>query len=315
MRPAVIIPTYNRADMVCQAAESALAQSVRCDVVVVDDGSTDDTVDRLHRFGDRLRVLTQENAERGAARNAGALAEPRADPLIFLDADDVLAPDHLDTVAAMVAAHPNASLVSTRVDFVDHALDPIERLEVGPPGPITLDGFLRGREIVPPSAMAVRRWAFDEVRGFSERRDLSGSEDWLFVASVLSLAPGHRGGGNTVKMRRHDSNTATSSMTRTAELAHRLYFEESLPAFLEAGRDMALSPNLRRVSKARLLVRAAAGHYGDGEMKQARTLLRDAVGVYPGAMLDPLVPWTYVRSLLGRRVTASLRSLKRRRLF
>jgi glycosyltransferase involved in cell wall biosynthesis len=313
VNPAIIIPTYNRAEMVCQAAESALAQSRACAVVVVDDGSTDNTLERLARFGDRLDVVTQENAERGAARNTGARALPQADPLIFLDADDLLEPNHLEAVLKLVKASPGASLVSTGVRLVNQSLSPIGALRVGRPGPITLEGFLRGREIVPQGAMAVRRWAFDAVNGFSERRDLSGSEDWLFVASALALAPGHRGTQVTVQLREHGGNTGRDSMHQTALLAHRLYFDESLPALLGAGSEVRLPPGIQRASRARLLVRAAVGHYGDGEMSRVRRVLREAVSDHPAALLDPLVAWTFLRSLLGRRVSAGLRALKRGR--
>ncbi len=70
MKIAVIIPTYNRADMVCEAVDSALGQTAPGQVIVVDDGSTDDTLARLADYGDAITVVAQENAERGAARNA-----------------------------------------------------------------------------------------------------------------------------------------------------------------------------------------------------------------------------------------------------
>ena len=67
-----IIPTYNRARVVCEAIESALQQTYqKMEVIVVDDGSTDDTQARLRQYGNRIRVATQSNAGPAAARNRG----------------------------------------------------------------------------------------------------------------------------------------------------------------------------------------------------------------------------------------------------
>lgn len=86
---AVIIPVYNGAAYIAEAVESALMQDgVATEVVVVNDGSTDDTMQVLAAFGDRIRVVDQRNAGPPAARNAG-LAAARGDYIAFLDADDV----------------------------------------------------------------------------------------------------------------------------------------------------------------------------------------------------------------------------------
>jgi glycosyltransferase involved in cell wall biosynthesis len=88
---AVVIPTHNRAQLVCDAIESVLAQtSMPDEIVVVDDGSTDDTSSLLaQRYTDRppVRVVTQENRGVSAARNRG-IEETRSPWLAFLDSDD-----------------------------------------------------------------------------------------------------------------------------------------------------------------------------------------------------------------------------------
>ena len=98
MRISVVIPTYNRAGSVGEAIESALAQTREPDqVVVVDDGSTDDTSSILSTFGQRITVVTQSNAGVSAARNAG-LARATGDWLAFLDSDDVWHPHRIATL-------------------------------------------------------------------------------------------------------------------------------------------------------------------------------------------------------------------------
>src|SRR4051812_26873537 len=92
----VIIPTYNRANVVSEAVESVLNQTYsKVELIVVDDGSTDDTLEKLRRFGNTITVITQENAGPSAARNAG-IANARGDLIAFLDSDDLWLPTNLE---------------------------------------------------------------------------------------------------------------------------------------------------------------------------------------------------------------------------
>jgi glycosyltransferase involved in cell wall biosynthesis len=87
----VVIPTYNQATMLVEAVESVLAQTYeKAEVIVVDDGSTDDTAARMARFvaGGRVRYLAQQNRRQAAARNAGIRAS-RGELIAFLDHDDL----------------------------------------------------------------------------------------------------------------------------------------------------------------------------------------------------------------------------------
>ena len=91
-----IIPTFNRADLVCDAIESVRRQTYRnVEIIVVDDGSTDDTQAVLKAYGTSLRVIVQDNAGPAAARNRG-LAAARGDVITFLDSDDTWTPTKLD---------------------------------------------------------------------------------------------------------------------------------------------------------------------------------------------------------------------------
>jgi glycosyltransferase involved in cell wall biosynthesis len=90
-----IIPTYNRATLVSDAIDSVLAQTYpHLEVIVVDDGSTDGTLDVLTRYGDRIQVISQPNAGPGAARNRGMLAA-QGEMIAFLDSDDLWLPQKI----------------------------------------------------------------------------------------------------------------------------------------------------------------------------------------------------------------------------
>jgi len=103
----VVIPTYNRAGLVTRAIDSVLAGSSADDeVIVVDDGSTDTTLDVLRAYGDRIRVIRGRHAGAGSARNLGIRAATR--PLIaFLDSDDAWMPDKIALQRALMERRPD----------------------------------------------------------------------------------------------------------------------------------------------------------------------------------------------------------------
>jgi glycosyltransferase involved in cell wall biosynthesis len=97
-----IIPTYNRAHIVCDAIESVLAQTYpHIEVIVVDDGSKDDTLARLKQYGERIRVIGQPNAGPAAARNRG-IATARGELIAFLDSDDLWLPEKTERQVALL---------------------------------------------------------------------------------------------------------------------------------------------------------------------------------------------------------------------
>lgn len=94
----VVIPTYNRAEVISSAIESVLAQTgdeIDYEVIVIDDGSTDTTPEVLARYGQRIRCIRTPNRGVSAARNLGIL-ESRSDWVAFLDSDDVWHPSKLE---------------------------------------------------------------------------------------------------------------------------------------------------------------------------------------------------------------------------
>lgn len=179
----VIIPTYNRADLVQEAVASVLAQSFRdFEVLVVDDGSTDGTEAALAPYASRLRLLRRES--RGgvsAARNTGIKAA-RGEWLAFLDSDDLWLPDKLSRQLAYLARHPELNLCQTEETWVRGGVrvnPPLSHRKVG--GRIFFPSLERC--LVSPSAVILHRRLFEEHGGFDE--DLPAAEDydlWLRLA-------------------------------------------------------------------------------------------------------------------------------------
>ena len=120
-RLSVVIPTWNRAHLVCDAVESALGQGPRVEVIVVDDGSTDGTQRVLkRRFGSRIRLLRMPCRKGvGAARNAGTRIAT-GELLAFLDSDDVWLSNKQDTELQLLERFPRAdAIVSDSLTLID----------------------------------------------------------------------------------------------------------------------------------------------------------------------------------------------------
>jgi len=115
----ILVPTYNCARWLADSLDSVLAQTERdIEVIVVDDGSTDDTPAVLATFAGRIRVLQGAHGGMAAARNL-ALAHARGDWVAFHDADDVALPDRLAANRAFLAAHPGYDAVFANGERMD----------------------------------------------------------------------------------------------------------------------------------------------------------------------------------------------------
>lgn len=183
MHVSVIIPTFNRCDMVREAVASARAQhGVRFDLIVVDDGSTDGTADALDReFGAAIRVLRGENRGVSAARNRGVAAS-HGELLAFLDSDDLWMPGKLAAQVDFFADHPEAEICQTEEIWMRNGVRVNPCAHHRKPSGDIFDASLR-LCLVSPSAVMLRRGLFERAGGFDE--GLPACEDydlWLRIA-------------------------------------------------------------------------------------------------------------------------------------
>lgn len=117
----VIIPTYNRARIIPRAIESALAQTYpNLELVIVDDGSDDDTRAVIEAYGPRIRYFYQENAGVSAARNR-AMKYARGEFIAFLDSDDLWRPWRIESQVMALMRHPAAGLAWTDMTAVEES--------------------------------------------------------------------------------------------------------------------------------------------------------------------------------------------------
>ncbi|BCX12974.1 MAG: hypothetical protein KatS3mg067_1912 [Thermosynechococcus sp.] len=110
----VVIPLYNKGPHIAKTLDSVLAQTVPpAEIIVVDDGSTDDGPEVVRRYLDRgVRLIQQANDGVSVARNRG-VEEAACEHVAFLDADDWWMPNHIETLARLIQQYPQAGLYST----------------------------------------------------------------------------------------------------------------------------------------------------------------------------------------------------------
>lgn len=101
-RGSVIIASFNYAPYLRQAVDSALSQTVAAEVIVVDDGSTDESREIIASYGSRITPVLKENGGQASSQNAG-FAVSKGDPVIFLDSDDALEPTALESARALLS--------------------------------------------------------------------------------------------------------------------------------------------------------------------------------------------------------------------
>lgn len=176
----VVIPVYNMAHCVAEAIESVFDQSFSdLEVIIADDGSTDNLAKAIQKFGDQVRVIRQENRGPSVARNSGIRAA-QGEYIAFLDADDIWKPEKLEKQIAAMQLSEDIGLVTCGYKKV-HALsgDTIETMvRENYPDRAALLEALSLAQILPASASGalLRRECFDEAGLFDE--SLRVAEDW-----------------------------------------------------------------------------------------------------------------------------------------
>lgn len=189
----VIMPCYNAESFLSEAIDSVLRQTYpNVEVIIVDDGSTDGSRKILSAYGDRVKLLTQENQGPYLARNHG-LKNALGEYVAFLDADDWWSPDCLSKLYKALNNHPDCALAYCgwqKVGALDRGTHPFVPKNYEQADKAEL--LLMGGSPWPIHAALVRRVAIEQIGGF--REDLSTSLDYelwlrLSAANPVTLVP------------------------------------------------------------------------------------------------------------------------------
>jgi glycosyltransferase involved in cell wall biosynthesis len=228
-----ILPVYNGERYLGEAIESILSQTYQSfEIIVVDDGSTDKTVEVVKSYGERLRYVRQANAGPAAARNHG-IRLARGEFVAFQDADDVWHPEKLARQMARFAARSELELCSTQIQnfWIPELKEEAEHFHnhrLSQP----LPGYV-------PQALLVRRALLDQVGLFNPALLVGDDTDWFLRAAeqgvVMEVLP-----DVLVYRRLHQANISRSSASRQfllqavkASLDRRRYRGDKVPRSLE----------------------------------------------------------------------------------
>lgn len=280
----VVITTYNSEQFIASAVESVLAQTYKdIEVLVVDDGSTDDTRHVLESYGNQIHYIWQENQERSAARNHG-VGLAKGDLIAFLDSDDVWLKEKLALQVDAIQRFPQAVMVYGCAQIIDPkgtptrwwGEDTIGSLEGEVESSIQDNNILFGSSLTPSIAM-IRKDAFEQIGGFDTTIHRGIGEDWDLWIRLSSLGP-------FVRIPRLVAQYRTFGMER--ELSKRAtdyYVDRSLYVIdknvaADTGR---FSPPIVRRAQANIYLQAGLAHIELGEEQQGKPLIFRAIQIDP----------------------------------
>jgi glycosyltransferase involved in cell wall biosynthesis len=264
----VIIPAYNAALYVRQAIESVLAQTYPdYEIIVVDDGSTDDTPVIAQQFGSAIRYIRQTNLGLSAARNTG-IRNAQTAVIALLDADDLWEPEFLEVMLSLLAKHPQAAGVYCGFQYINAQGNVVGKpsLRVVSPEKFYYTQVYLGNWLAPCAVLFHRRLAeqvglFDEALKALEDKDL-----WIrlsalhpFVGLPLAL----------VRYRRHDSN-----MTADPQRMVKANYQLTEKIFGPPDDDLLSWPRPRVFAYTRHFQYAAIRYLAAGNIPQSASYLR-----------------------------------------
>lgn len=222
----LVIPSFNRADLIIETIERALSQTRSfSEIIVVDDGSTDETLNRLERFRSSISVIPSRKVGVQMARNIGVSAA-KSTYVTLCDSDDLLELNFVEVVSRWFAQHEECdSLYSNFVTFKGLVFDR-DKLTMAPTS--FFDGAVRDGEFISSipdlygktvsfqplfsSGVTVKKSFYELIKGYDPLFNGIGSEDWEYTLRAVQF-------GNTaictlplVKIRRHAGNDSRNKI-------------------------------------------------------------------------------------------------------
>lgn len=296
----VIIPAYNCARTLEATVRSALAQTLSehdgLEIIIVDDGSTDDTLIVARALADdastqgRVRVLTQPNAGAAAARNTG-IREARGEYVALLDADDLWVPHKLERQLAVLRSRPDVYAVQAGATFVDDALHVLSVRPCTPSRDALLETLLFQNMPNNMSTLVIARRKFEQM-GFFDL-DLEILEEWDMAIKVARYC-------NLVSLEEPLSLYRVHGGNRSRNLG--IHIQPGLLVLRRLFQDSTLPPHIRaqrRLIYAHFYTMLAGGALKVGRWNECIKWAFRALRTHPASLL-------YMAALPARRVARLL---------
>lgn len=270
----IIIPAYNQANYLGEAIQSVLDQTCGdFDLVIVDDGSTDDTEKVVSKFRDlRIRCIRQDNRGLSAARNRG-LQNSFGKYVTFLDADDLFVPDKLEVLSEALDRDPELGLVAGQAVLIDENRNPLGKI-YDTPLPEDPLNFLLWNPLHVGSVMLRRSWQ-QKVGLFDE--SLHAYEDWDMWLRLIRAGCRLGSIGRPVSLYRFHGDQMTRDKDRMTAacfaVLDKTYGDPQLPEKWRALKSLAYSG---------AYLRAAAQAFSFGDFCEGGIALKEAASLDPG---------------------------------
>jgi glycosyltransferase involved in cell wall biosynthesis len=288
----VIIPCYGQAHFLGEAIESVLAQSHPAEIVVVDDGSPDNTAEVVARYP-QVRYVRQENKGLAEARNSGFRAAA-GEYVMFLDADDRLTPNAIEAHLKCFAEHPDAQLV---VGDIDHIAEDGSYLR-SPRWPVLTANFyeqlLKVNHVANMIAVMARREVIATFGGFEP--SCSPAEDYRLLLRAVRRFPSAHHRSVVAQYRRYPTSLSRKATVMLRALHDIMELEKPLvegDPRLECARREGI--RYWRDHFGRVGLREVYGQVARGELITAFATLVGLIWYARGRLL--LVPWKYRQSI------------------
>ncbi|MFN7877944.1 MAG: glycosyltransferase family 2 protein [Pirellula sp.] len=276
MQITTVIPAYNAASYISAAIDSALDQDgVDQQIIVIDDGSIDETPSILQSYGSRIDTIRQPNRGLSSARNRGIQAA-RGKFIAFLDADDVWCQGKLSRQVAALERSPTAIMVHSRTVSWDPTSGVESEFVKAPSEDYQGDCFAklyRSNAICVSSVMA-RTSRLREIGGFDEQILRPTTQDYDLWMRIAFESPIVYDGEKGTLYRRHDRN---ASHQMQMMLEDHIYVTEKALSYGSERLHRELGKSICRMRLADLYFDLGYWHYGHGDLVSAQRCFRSAV--------------------------------------
>jgi GalNAc5-diNAcBac-PP-undecaprenol beta-1,3-glucosyltransferase len=265
----IVIPSYNRQDSVQSTINSILTQSFNSyEVIVVDDGSTDNTFEVLTGvYADQpaVKIIHQENKERGAARNYG-LSQARGKYVEFLDSDDLLLEDHLKLLSDKICELNFPDFICTKFELFRDGKSYPSDIHTLPEDYYNYSLFLSGNPLA--CNICVRRENAD-LHLFEEDRSYSIKEDWMFMLQNLRYNRVYIIDKVSIRMNDHDDRSMRSD--------NKLIVQRTLKAQEWIVKNVPLDTEEKKALEAHCNYFCSIHSYIENDRKNALTFIRRSI--------------------------------------
>lgn len=208
----IIVPTYNRADLITETIDSILAQVYpHFEIIIVDDGSKDNTgrvIESRYKTKPQVQYFYKTNEERAAARNFG-MQQAKGDYAVFLDSDDLMKPHYLQSLQTVIAQYPDVFMLAAKFNFIDEqGRETPSAIQKMAEGWYDSSFLLKGNILACNYCIRIKDKAYQP---FPPQKAVVSMEDWLFALINIGKGKIFIKDDLCLSMREHDNRSMNNN--------------------------------------------------------------------------------------------------------